>query len=219
MKKILLGLALVVSLCLWTAGRSLAQEGKKDNPKHGEPGHKHGADEKKSGDKKAGEHAEMAPATPSAEHKRLEAFVGTWKADGKFWMPGAPEPVISTGTSVVKPILGGLAFVDDYNSKCETMGDFSGHGLITWNSTKQKYQSTWIDTWSYNGVETMWGTFDEKTNTFTYTGEMMGHDGKPVNVRSIHRIENKDKHVFEMFMPGPDGKEAKGMEITYTRNK
>ena len=36
---------------------------------------------------------------------------------------------------------------------------------------------------------------------------------------SVTRIESNDKNLFEMFGPGPDGKEFRQLEITYTRVK
>ena len=41
-------------------------------------------------------------------------------------------------------------------------------------------------------------------------------DGKMVHYRMVTRIIDENKHVFEMYEK-KEGKEVKGMEITYTR--
>ncbi len=33
------------------------------------------------------------------------------------------------------------------------------------------------------------------------------------------KMVSPDQHVLEMYQPGPDGKEYKSMEVTYTRRK
>ncbi|MEZ0267463.1 MAG: DUF1579 family protein [Phycisphaerae bacterium] len=40
-----------------------------------------------------------------------------------------------------------------------------------------------------------------------------------MKMKMVYTIQDKDKHTFTMYMPGPDGKEAKMMEIVYTRAK
>ncbi len=214
MKKFVFAAAVALAVGLWgMSSLTNAQEGKKDGGHAGHDHAGHGHDGHAHGDM-----PDMAPITPSVEHRRLDQFVGNWKHESKFWMPGSPEPMIATGTSINKAILGGLAVTDEYTSKSE-MGDFAGYGITTWNIDKQKYESYWFDVMSRYGATQMWGTYDEKTNQFTFKGESMCHDGTMQKMRAVHRFEGKDKHVFEMYMTGADGKEAKGMEITYTRVK
>jgi hypothetical protein len=66
-----------------------------------------------------------------------------------------------------------------------------------------------------------YGTCDPDGKIITMTGEASDPMSGKTNQkwRTVLRIESKDKHVFEMYGPGPDGKEFKQMEITYTRAK
>lgn len=215
MKKFLFAAVVALAVGLWGMSSLNAQEGKKDG---GHAGHDHAGHDHKGQEGQAhGDMADMAPVTPSVEHHRLQQSVGTWKHETKMWMPESPEPMIATGTATVKAVLGGLAITEEYNSKSE-MGDFSGYSLTTWNIDKKQYECFWVDTMSRYGTTQLTGTFDEKTNQFNLSGMSMCH-GENTKMRTVHRIESKDKHVFEMYMTGPDGKEAKGMEITYTRAK
>ncbi|MER3465534.1 MAG: hypothetical protein C4329_15120 [Chitinophagaceae bacterium] len=43
--------------------------------------------------------------------------------------------------------------------------------------------------------------------------------GKNCEMREVFRIIDKDHHFAKMFYKGPDGKEYKSMEISYTRKK
>jgi hypothetical protein len=43
--------------------------------------------------------------------------------------------------------------------------------------------------------------------------------GKVLAIRSTLRILDDDHNVYEMFSPGPDGKEYRMMQIDYTRKK
>ena len=38
-----------------------------------------------------------------------------------------------------------------------------------------------------------------------------------MNTKQVTTVVSNDKHTFDMYMPGPDGKEMKCMSITYTR--
>jgi hypothetical protein len=42
---------------------------------------------------------------------------------------------------------------------------------------------------------------------------------KPTKLRMNTKMTSPTSEVFEMYAPGPDGKEMKMMEITYTKKK
>ena len=62
------------------------------------------------------------------------------------------------------------------------------------------------------------GTCDASGKVITYRGE--GPDpmsGQTKRFKSVLRIVNKNKHVFDVYGTTPDGKEFKSAEVTYTR--
>ncbi len=153
---------------------------------------------------------------PGPEHARFKEAVGSWHTEAKAWM-GPGEPTVSTGTSEMSLIFGGRYLREDF--KCSMMDrPFQGLALTGFDNHKKKYVSVWLDTFS-TGLFTMEGTYDEVTKTTTAFGEyddpFMGHAKMKHTMREI----TKDKYVLEMFRIGPDGKEAKEMEITYTRQR
>jgi hypothetical protein len=152
--------------------------------------------------------------TMGPEHARFKEAVGTWNTVTKMWM-GPGEPTVSTGTSEMEVVFGGRYMVEHF--KCTMMEKpFEGMALGGFDNFKKKYVSIWLDNMS-TGFMLMEGTYDEATKTTTSYGEyddpFMGHE----KMKSVLREVSKDKHVFEMYQIGPDGKETKTMEITYSR--
>jgi hypothetical protein len=153
-----------------------------------------------------------AAGTPGPEHKTLNAFVGDWKAEVKCWMQQGGQPSVTHATSNVKWILGGRFLEEDFHG--EMMGKpFTGHGLLGFNNTKQKFQSVWMD----------------DVNTAMFTSEGKGESGnkvitlegradcpatgeKDIPMKEVFRVHSQDEHVLEMYHNG-----KKTMEIIYTR--
>ncbi|HJS34054.1 MAG TPA: DUF1579 domain-containing protein [Pseudoxanthomonas sp.] len=153
--------------------------------------------------------------TPGMEHGRLASMAGTYDLTVKSWYaPGAP-PSTDTGTATRKMILGNRVMLEEVTS--QMMGQpFSGQGLHGFDNVTGKYWGTWNDSMS-TGLMVSEGTCDAQLSC-TYTGTH--HDPvtkKPQSSRMTTRWTDKNTEVFEMYGPGPDGKEAKMMEITYKR--
>lgn len=155
-------------------------------------------------------------ATPGEMHKKLEPFVGTFDVEATFWMDPSQPPLTTKGTAVQKWILGGRYLQQDFQG--EFMGQpFTGQGLTGYDNYKKEYFGTWIDSMSTTMMVTT-GKVDG--NTWTYTGKMddpMSNTTMDVTEKII--LHGNDHHVMEMWMPGPDGKPFKNMEIQYRRAK
>lgn len=158
----------------------------------------------------------IAAGSPGEHHKKLDVFVGNWKGVSKHWMDPSQEPEPTEATMKVTWILGGRFLKQEY--KGEAMGQpFEGLGLWGYDNLKKKYTATWADNITTSIMAEL-GTCDASGKTFTLFGSQDNPmTGKAVKTKSITRIINKDKHVFEMYEPGPDGKMFKNLEITYTR--
>jgi hypothetical protein len=151
---------------------------------------------------------------PGAEHQRLAQRAGTWDAVIEMAGPDG-KPQISKGVSEMKMGCGGLWLIDSFSA---TMmgGPFEGHGATGYDPAKGKYVGTWVDSWSAS-VMTTEGTYDAAKKQLTMIGTMTGPDGQPVTNRMITTDKDANTQVFELFGPGPDGKEMKYLTITYTR--
>jgi hypothetical protein len=64
------------------------------------------------------------------------------------------------------------------------------------------------------------GIADSTGNVITWTGVFSDPmSGKKARYRMVTRFIDDNKHTFEMFSIGPNGKRSKVMEITYDRKK
>jgi hypothetical protein len=157
--------------------------------------------------------AYMKAGTPGPQHQAMAGMVGTWSMLVKSFAPGAP-PQESTGTAVRKMTLEGRVLVEEVEASMMGM-PFKGHGMRGYDNVSGKYWSTWTDSMS-TGIMLSEGTCDGTTCTFTGSWNDPVKKG-PVTARMTVRHVSPTVEVFEMYYPGPDGKEAKMMEITYTK--
>lgn len=158
-------------------------------------------------------------ATPGENHKALDALVGSWDYTVKFWETPESEPSESTGTSEIQWILGGRYI--QQTTKGMAMGqEFEGMGFMGYDNAKKEYVSVWVDNMG-TGVMTGTGTYDPATKTFEDKGTFSCpvEDEKDKPYRTVTTINGPDQFTFEMFAAGPDGNEARMMEIVYNRKK
>jgi hypothetical protein len=153
--------------------------------------------------------------TPGDAHKKLSPMVGTFDTKVTMFMPGMP-PMQSVGVSTNKWILDGRFIQQSFDGNFMGM-PFNGIGFTGYDNTKQKYVGVWMDNMG-TAMMTSTGTASGKTMKFTSTMENV-MTGKPETITETVTVTDDDHHSMEMWGPGPDGKIAKQMEITYSRKK
>jgi hypothetical protein len=183
------------------------------------------APKKKAGDAPkaaaGGDGAAMMAAMEKANamgdaHKKMQQMVGSWTTMTKMWMqPGAPPSEV-TGQAEVKSIMGGR-YLEEHFTATMMGKPFEGMGLTGYDNAKKAYVGTWIDSMG-TGIMMSTGTLDASGKVMTSTGtEMDAMTGKEKTMKIVDKWEGDKKHVAEFFSKGPDGKEMKMMEITYTK--
>ena len=152
---------------------------------------------------------------PGEAHAALAKMAGTYDLSIRSWnAPGAP-PTVETGTATRSMALGGRVMVEEVQSQMYGQ-PFTGHGMHGYDNITGKHWSTWNDSMS-TGLMVSEGDCDAK-GTCTFTGSW--NDAvtkKEIKARMTTKWIKPNVELFEMFAPGPDGKEARMMEITYTR--
>lgn len=152
---------------------------------------------------------------PGPAHEALKMDAGTWNAVVEFSPgPGAPT-MTSKGVEENTMGCGGLCLISHF--KGEAMGaPFEGHGMMTWDSAKNRYVGTWTDSMS-TGLAHTEGTYDKAAKK--WTGWMQGTDptGKAMKQRFVSEWKDPNTRVFTTYMSGPDGKEMQTMKIVYTK--
>src|SRR4029450_1963327 len=169
----------------------------------------------------------MELSKPTENHKLLADLAGTWTFTTKFWMNPDPnaKPEESKGTAVRKSMMDGRYSVVDVTGKMEMPGadgkkkemTFKGMGIDGYDNVKKKFVGTWMDNMG-TGVMMSEGDYDPATKTFTYASEYEAIPGMKTKIREVVKIVDKDHHTFEWY-EDRGGKEAKTMEIHYTRKK
>jgi hypothetical protein len=173
----------------------------------------------KTGEKyspEAAQQAWMKAAQPGPEHALLQTMVGSWEYSSKMWMDPSKPPVQNSGTCERKAILGGRYIYEEINGNVMGM-PFDGIGITGYDNVEKKYKTVWLDNMSTT-IMAGDGTYDEQNKAFTF--EMKYTDaltGKSTTAKTITKIVNKDKQVFEYYGKDPSGVEFKTMEITFTR--
>jgi len=154
--------------------------------------------------------------TPGAPHELLASMAGSWVAKTKAWcMETHGVPMESTGTSENKMILGGRFLQQQFSG--EMMGGpFTGIGIAGYDNYTKKYVSTWIDSMG-TAILVFEGNASSDGKTITQECRRDDPFKGSMKWRSVTRIVDGDTHVFEMYGSDGSGKEAKMMEITYTR--
>lgn len=154
--------------------------------------------------------------TPGPEHAELAKLVGMWDIDSTMWMaPGAP-PTRSAMSARFEMMLGGRYLKETTTGEFEGQ-PFEGVGVVGFDNGTRQHVMTWFDnmgTGIIHGTGTM--SADGKTCSWKATGtDPM--TGKPSMMRMEKTIVDANTFKFDMFSPGPDGKEFKNMAMTYTR--
>lgn len=151
-------------------------------------------------------------------HAHLQPLAGRWKQTVKWWMTPDAPPQVYTGTCEYKWILGKKFLLQEVKGDMEGQ-PFEGMGLMGYDNFKKKYTGMWVDSMG-TAIMSSLGTCDDSGKVFTMIGQLDDVFTGKANqkFRSVVRIINNDMHTDEMYQTGPDGKEYKALEITYTRN-
>jgi hypothetical protein len=159
--------------------------------------------------------AYMAAAAPGPQHAAMAAIEGSYHADVKTWMDPTADPVVSSGKTEFKMILGGRYLVQHHSGSM--MGQqFEGIGLTAYDNLAKQYVSTWVDNMG-TGIMVTKGNYDASGKVLTAMGEVIdAATGAPVTVKSVSTTVSEDEHRFEMFIIQGD-QEIKNLDITYTR--
>ncbi len=155
--------------------------------------------------------------TPGANHQLLSSFAGNWMFTTRMWTNPSAPPTESNGTATYESIMGGR-YVRS-TAKAMMMGmPFEGGGIDGFDNVTGQFVSTWIDNFG-TGITTFSGKYDPATKTITYSGEMadMTKPMSKVRIRQTLRIVDDDHHEMSWYETR-NGKEAKTMEIVFTRS-
>ncbi|MGE3106973.1 MAG: DUF1579 family protein [Phycisphaerales bacterium] len=161
----------------------------------------------------------MAKLQPGEHHKVLDVMIGNWEGTVKFWMAPGMEPMETTGSLHREWAMDGRWVIEHVDGKGMKPGDppFKGMGLVGYNTIENKYESAWIENMA-TYLSTGTGTYDAAKKTFTFVGDMYDPmTMKKVHSRSVVDVSNPNKQTMTGYQTGPDGKEFKNFEGSFTK--
>lgn len=167
----------------------------------------------------------MALGKTNENHKLLAGLAGNWTYTVKMWTDPKAPPSESKGTSTRKAIMDGRFFISEHTGKFQIPGpdgkmqvmSYKNMAIEGYDNVRKKFVSSFIDNMG-TMIMSSEGTYDPATRTFTYHAEYEVIPGTMTKVREVITIVDNDHHTFEWY-DNSSGREAKTMEISYTRKK
>lgn len=160
----------------------------------------------------------MKSIQPGPEHAWLAKSVGTWKLKVSMWMDPSQPPEVSESTSEKTMAMGGRYLIEKIKGMSMGM-PFEGMGTTAFDKVDKKFHGTWIDNFG-TGFMVSEGTCDAAFKLCTYTATMNDPmSGQALKARMEEVHTDGDHYSFEMYSPGPDGKEVRNMRIDAARVK
>ena len=150
------------------------------------------------------------------EHKLLMPFVGEWETEARFWMAANGVPVVSHGRARSRWVLDNMFLLEDFAGEMQGQ-KFQGIGILGFDRARKQFTSVWVDS-NNTAIGVSYGTADPSGKTIEFHGTYTDPDsGTNKELRSVLRLITKERHQFEMYEKGPDGKEFRTLEIVYTK--
>lgn len=153
---------------------------------------------------------------PGPENARLVKAAGSWKVAVTCWMKEGEEPQKSAGTSTFIPVFDGRYVREEFSGDFDGK-PFRGVGTSGFDRAAKRYVSTWFDSMGTGIVRTSGPAVPEGTD-IELTGEMTCPINGSTTLRQVRTDESADRFTVTMYNT-VKGKEAKSMELVYTREK
>ena len=161
--------------------------------------------------------AELAKlGQPGPFHEYLKAFAGTWKTTTTLTVDPRLPPTVTTGHAVKRMILGGRFLQEEAQGEAQGQPFASLH-LTGYDNFRKQYVAVRMDDRTTSLLIAR-GVGDEGGRSFSLEGEYDDlRTGRKVHPRIVLHIEGPDKHVLAWYAAGPDGVEAKLVEVVFER--
>ena len=166
---------------------------------------------------------------PGAGHAALAPLVGSWRVELSIYgtMGRSPDlpPIVSHDIRTRRVWIADGQFIEDTTEGRVEGKPYWRRGWLGYSNLDRRYE--WVTVAPRVPMMIYLGKPEsgeqmpiEVTGVFTDQGVVSEQTvGKPVGQRTLIRIENNDRHVFELYFTPPEGKEQLAMRMVYTRIK
>ncbi len=162
-----------------------------------------------------------AQAAPGP-HQRLARMAGDWEGTYRLWFEPDMLAAESTQRGSLRAVLGGRFLLHEYTWDFDGRSH-AGVALYGYHVDERRWECAWIDSF-HNGSAIMFSTSSgsEAEPHFSVLGSY-GDGQTPPGPRWGWRTEitqpDDDALVIVMTNIAPDGREARAVEVTYTRRR
>ena len=166
---------------------------------------------------------------PGAGHAALTPLVGSWRVEMSIYgtMGRSPDlpPIVSYDIRTTRVRIADGHYIEDTTEGTVEGKPYWRRGWLGYSNIDRRYEwvtiAPLVPMMIYLGKP---GSGDQMpidlTGVFTDQGVVSEQTvGKPVGQRTVIRIENNDRHVFDLYFTPPGGKEQLALRTVYTRIK
>ena len=166
---------------------------------------------------------------PGAGHAALEPLIGSWRVELSVYgtMGRSPDlpPIVSQDIRATRVWIADRQYIEDTTEGTIEGQPYWRRGWLGYSNLDRRYE--WVTVaprvpmMIYLGKPGSGEQMPiEVTGVFTDQGLVNERTvGKPVIQRTVIRIENNDRHVFDLYFTPPGGKEQLALRLLYTRIK
>ena len=166
---------------------------------------------------------------PGGGHTALEPLVGTWRAELSIYvsMGRSPDlpPIVSRDIRTTRIWVADGQYIEDTTEGTVEGQPYWRRGWLGYSNIDRRYE--WVTIGPRVPMMIYLGKPGsgeqmpiEVTGVFTDQGVLSEQTvGKPVGQRTVIRIENSDRHAFEVYFKPLGGKEQLAFRIVYTRDR
>ncbi|RWP13991.1 MAG: DUF1579 domain-containing protein [Mesorhizobium sp.] len=170
----------------------------------------------------------LSRGLPVREHEVLTPLVGTWRVQMSFYgtlgrSPDQP-PLVTDDLISRRQWLAGGRYIEDTMEGTLDRAPVWRRGWLGYSIMDARYEWVTIDPVNttmmhFEGAPNSGGQMPiSMSGAFTDQG-VAGEDtvGKSVGMRTVIKIENNDRHVFELYFTRPGQQETLATRAVYTR--
>jgi hypothetical protein len=157
--------------------------------------------------------------SPEDPTRHLDFFVGDWDVAVKYKLPDGKE-YEGKAACVTRRVLNGRFIQQEYTSRMNNQ-PLTIWQLLGFDMVQKKFVETDLHAHGDN-AHTMHtdGTFSDDGKVLTLRGDTIDSmTGKPVKLRAVTTIKDKDHYLLEWFITDDSGKEDRKVVLSHTRKK